>query len=293
MPVASFWYHTYGSIEVVAPQRRQQCAWCIRWTMTTTAGRYGMRTYCCPLLAAYKNRTVTVVMVRKTIWTISTHTGEHYCCLNLKSAGWAATCIHATCSCCRKIQLQQRRMWWVTDLRFDKATRQSTARTCHTRTTLPAAAGRDSSAGCSVLFALLLLFWADQSRTAANSREIPGTNRCDGWRISGAFQGNSTQYSADLSHAHGVACCCWARQCCNVVPGSRLVVACSVLCRCCLLLLSLVSGSWSRCKKTKQNRRHDENINLSYWNPGKSPQPLPPEKNFKRTPRERQCSDRA
>ena len=31
MPPASFWYHTYSSkVLIVAQQRRQQCAWCIR-----------------------------------------------------------------------------------------------------------------------------------------------------------------------------------------------------------------------------------------------------------------------
>ena len=70
-------------------------------------------TYCCPLLAACKNR--SVAMVRKTIWTISTHTAVVVllCELQKRMAGhhvhgWAATCIHATCSCCGRISLQQR-----------------------------------------------------------------------------------------------------------------------------------------------------------------------------------------
>ena len=66
--------------------------------------------------------------------------------------------------------------------------RVCTARICHTRVALPAAAGRDRDAGCSVLFALLLLFvvcgciWVlcrtKQNRN--NSREIIGTSICGG-----------------------------------------------------------------------------------------------------------------
>ena len=68
-------------------------------------------------------------------------------------------------------------MRWVTDLRFDKANQQRTARICHTRMALPAAAGRDRDAGCSVLFALPLLlcavsgFCAERSRIAATTAE--------------------------------------------------------------------------------------------------------------------------
>ena len=68
-------------------------------------------------------------------------------------------------------------MRWVTDLRFDKANQQRTARICHTRMALPAAAGRDRDAGCSVLFALPLLlcavsgFCAERSRIATTATE--------------------------------------------------------------------------------------------------------------------------
>ena len=107
MPPACFWYHTYSSIEVVARQRRQQCAWCIRWT-TTTVGRCDMRKYCCPLLAAYEN--LTVAVVRNTNWTISTHTAvvvvlselEQRLWLGSRVHGWVATCIHATYSFCSR-----------------------------------------------------------------------------------------------------------------------------------------------------------------------------------------------
>ena len=63
----------------------------------------------------------------------------------------------------------------MTDLGFDKTTRQSTARICDTRMALPAAAGRDRDAGCSMLFAMLLLlcavsgFCAERSRTATTT----------------------------------------------------------------------------------------------------------------------------
>jgi len=69
--------------------------------------------------------------------------------------GWyETTCvqIHAACSCC--IAPADRCDGWRTS--GSTAARQRTARIYHTCMALPAAAGRDWDAGCSVLFALAL-----------------------------------------------------------------------------------------------------------------------------------------
>ena len=171
VPSASFSYHTYGSIKV-SPPWRQQCVWCIKWM---TARRYDMRTYCCPLLTASENR--TVARIRNIIWAISILTavvaqlfelqkrlaGQPRAWMGSHVDGWKATCIHATCSCCSGISLQQRRVMGDGS-QACKATRD------YTRMALPAAAGHDRGAGCSVLFALLLLFCAERTTTATNSR---------------------------------------------------------------------------------------------------------------------------
>ena len=55
--------------------------------------------------------------------------------------------------------------------------RVCTARICHTRMALPAAAGRDGHAACSVLYSLLLLFvvvsgfCAERSRTETTAEK--------------------------------------------------------------------------------------------------------------------------
>ena len=110
---------------------------------------YDMRTYCCPLLGAYENR--TVAMVRNTIGTISTYSSS------------ITTVVVLLLSELRKRLAGQ-----------------------------PQAYMRHVAA-------------AAEYRSSREILVVMG----DGSQVR---QSNSTEYSVYLPHAHGVTCCCWARQ---------------------------------------------------------------------------------
>ena len=106
-------------------------------------------------------------------------------------------------------------MWRVTDLRFDKATRHSTARICHTRMVLPAAAGRGivvtlQPVGCGMLCALqqqqlgLLSLVSGKQRTVRTIKikmlctETPGNRLTHSLRKKKTLSANHASYSARI-----------------------------------------------------------------------------------------------